>query len=156
MAIYHGASICRNGHVISKYDANAQKHCSICGAEIRSCCSSCNAPIRGLPELNALYLGDRPYTRPNYCHECGSPYPWIEKVIDSAIELIALDIDLDDTTREIIKNSIPDLLVDSPITPVAVAKYKFGISKASQLIKDSCYNLLVDVLSETAKKTFFD
>ncbi len=150
---YHGATICLNGHVISKYSEKAQVYCSQCGKETYSNCTKCHAPIRGLPEIRgAVFVGDRPYKKPYYCHECGHPYPWTQQILDNAIELIALDDSLDDVSKELIKNAIPDIIIDTPTTPVAVAKYKKGISKAGQIVKDSLYNLLIDAVSETAKK----
>ena len=38
---------------------------------------------------------------------------------------------------------------------VLASKFKKGFSNASKLVKDSLYNLLVDVLSESVKKTIF-
>ncbi|MDA9429117.1 hypothetical protein B834_1605 [Enterococcus mundtii 1A] len=60
-----------------------------------------------------------------------------------------------DSDKALIKAAIPDLLVDTPKTKLAEAKFKKGFSNASKLVKDSLYNLLVDVLSESVKKTIF-
>ena len=153
---YYGATICLNGHVISKRDANAQKYCTKCGKETYSTCTNCGSPIRGLVNVEGvLIIGNRPYDLPYYCYSCGSPYPWTQRILDHALELISLDDDLDDTSKELIKNAIPDLLVETPVTPVAAAKYRKGISKAGQIIQDSMYNLLVDIVSETVKKLLF-
>lgn len=153
---YNGATICLNGHVVSKYKANCQKHCSICGKETYSICLQCHAPIRGVAEVKGvIVVGDMPYDKPFYCYECGAPYPWTQKILDSAVELVSLDDDLDETSKELIKNAIPELLIDTPITPIAVAKYQKGLSKASQIIHDSMRQLLIDVVSETVKKILF-
>lgn len=153
---YNGATICLNGHVVSKYQANYQKHCSKCGKEIYSYCLNCNAPIRGLVKIQgAVVLGDRPYLKPYYCYECGSPYPWTQKILDNSVELLSLDDDLDDQSKELIKTAIPELLVETPTTPVATAKYKKGMSHAGQIVKDAMRQLLVDVISETARNILF-
>lgn len=153
---YNNATICLNGHVLSKYKENFQKHCSQCGKETYSFCSECHAPIRGVTRVEgAVILGDRPYTIPYYCYECGAPYPWTKKILADAVELVSLDDGLDEDSKELIKNAIPDLLIDTPSTPVAAAKYQKGISKAGQIIKDSMYQLLVDVLSDSAKKLLY-
>ena len=39
---------------------------------------------------------------------------WTQKILDNALELLSLDTELDDDTKELIKNAIPCLLV-SPI-----------------------------------------
>ena len=148
---YYNATICLNGHVIDKYNANYQKYCSTCGKETFSFCTSCNTPIRGSVRLDNV-IGAFPYKKPFYCHSCGTPYPWTQKILDNAVELISLDDELDDTSKELIKNAIPELLFDSPTTPIAAAKYQKGISKAGEVVKNCLYQLLVDVMSETAKK----
>lgn len=153
---YNGATICLNGHVLDKYKANTQNHCTICGKETYSFCEQCNSPIRGLVKIEgAVVLGNRSYTKPFYCHDCGAPYPWTQKILDSATELVSLDDDLDKTSKELIKNAIPELLIDAPTTPVAAAKYQKGMSKAGQIVSDSMRQLLIDVVSEAAKKFLF-
>lgn len=153
---YNGATICANGHVVSKCKANFQNYCSKCGKETYSFCLACNSPIRGVVEATeAVFLGNRHYDKPYYCFECGAPYPWTQKVLDSAVELVSLDDDLDETSKELIKSAIPELLQVTPITPVAIAKYQKGMSRAGQIIKDSMRQLLVDVISESVKKILF-
>lgn len=153
---YNNATICLNGHVVSKYKANVQNHCSQCGKETYSACTRCQTPIRGLVKIEGIVvLGDRPYNIPYYCHECGAPYPWTQKILDNAVELLSLDDDLDDASKGLIKNAIPELLIDTPTTPVAVAKYQKGISRCGQIVKDTMRQLLIDVVSETAKKILF-
>lgn len=83
------------------------------------------------------------------------PYPWTQKILDNAVELLSLDDELDDNSKELIKSAIPELIVDSPTTPIAVAKYRKGISKAGLIVSDALRQLLVDVISETAKKALF-
>ena len=68
---------------------------------------------------------------------------------------MSLDDDLDETSKELIISAIPELLVDTPTTLVAVSKYKKGISKAGQMVRDSMRQLLVDIVSETIKKSLF-
>lgn len=150
---YYGATICLKGHVLSKYNLYTQNYCTQCGEKTYSTCVYCNSPIHGLPETDSVEdLENRPYKLPYYCHECGKPYPWTERILNNVVELLSLDDDLDSSTKELIKSAIPELIVDTPSTPVSAAKYKKGISKAGELVKNSMYNLLVDVLSETAKK----
>lgn len=151
--------ICKNGHQESFWHSLGNQSsifCEKCGEITIDKCLHCNYPINGYyyPD-GVITLGPDTFPIPSYCKDCGKPYPWTEKILNNAIELISLDDDLDSRTREIIKNAIPDLLVDTPTTPLAVAKYKININKASQIVKDGMRNLLVDVLSETAKKSLF-
>jgi hypothetical protein len=151
---YHGATICINGHVANYDEPNHQKYCSVCGKETISECQYCHAPIRG-----RLYDGEiliRPrYQKDMYCYECGKPYPWTEAIIKASTDLLWMDEDLSSDQKEILKNAIPDLIVEAPATPVAVASYKKYISKASDYISNALYQLLVDVVSESVKQSLF-
>ena len=155
MGHYNGATICLYGHIVSKCKANAQPFCSQCGKETYSKCKECGAGLRGTYEQDGVIDLTGYYKKPFYCYQCGAPYPWTERVIMNAVELISLDEELDEESKKLIKDAIPDLLVDSPTTPVAVAKYKKGISKAGKVVVNALYNLFVDIVSETVKKALF-
>ena len=153
---YNTATICLNGHVISECNANHQKYCSQCGTETYSFCPKCNSPIRGTYDTpGVIVLGNRSYKLPYYCYECGAPYPWTQKILDNSIELLALDEDLDAASKELIKNAIPELIVDTTTTPIAIAKYRKGIASAGKILKDSLRQLLIDIVSETSKNILF-
>lgn len=79
MAQYHTAQICLQGHVITG-DVNngmSSKFCSKCGEATITECPQCKTPIRG-----NLIIGENsgyPLTKaPEYCTECGQPYPWFK------------------------------------------------------------------------------
>ncbi|MBC2368132.1 DUF2321 domain-containing protein [Listeria booriae] len=150
--------VCLNGHQITDYSDtpnNPETFCEKCGSEVITNCPHCETPIVGHYKVQGVIVLSRSKTSvPSYCTNCSEPFPWTEKILNSAVELVSLDENLDDETKQLIKHAIPDLLVDVPTTPIAVAKYKMGISKATTIVKDGLYNLLVDVMSETAKKTF--
>lgn len=153
---YNTATICLNGHVVSHSFPNEEAFCSLCGTKTYSYCPRCNHPIRGTYYIYGLAtFGVDEYEKPYYCYNCGAPYPWTQKILDNAIELLSLDDDLDSSSKDLIKNAIPDLIVDTPTTPIAVAKYRKGILNAGQIVTDSLRQLLIDVISETAKKTLF-
>lgn len=151
---YKNATICLNGHVSSSSTANYTKYCKDCGLSTISSCSNCSAPIQGYYYVPG-FLGSVDYQLPYYCHECGSPYPWTNKILDNAVKLVSLDDELSEDHKTIIKNAIPDLIVDSPTTPLAQAKYKKYMSHAADYVQESARNLLIDVVSETVKKALF-
>ena len=153
---YNGATICANGHVVSKYNANHQRYCSTCGELTFSQCPKCNSVIRGLWDNPGVFVvGNRLYKKPYYCYNCSAPYPWTQKILNNAVELLSLDNDLDEDSKEIIKNAIPDLIVDTISTPIAVANYKKVMNKAGQLVRGSLRQLLIDAVSESTKKLLF-
>lgn len=151
--------ICLNGHQIdisseSNEDPNPPIYCEICGEKTIRTCQNCHEVIDGRRQYPNVY-GMVSVSIPSYCRSCGKPYPWTETVLASATELIALDTDLSSEDKDLIKSAIPDLIVDTPKTQVAAAKYQIVMSKATKFVKDGLYNLLVDVASETAKKIIF-
>ncbi len=153
MGHYNKATICLNGHIASSMSAKYRKFCKKCGSETISLCSNCNNYIQGSYETD-YFLSD--YDRPSYCHECGSPYPWTSKMIENAVELVSIDDDLPEDYKEIIKLAIPDLLVETTSTPVAVAKYKKYIPNAQNFVIEGLKNLMYDVVTETVKKSIWD
>lgn len=152
---YDVAQICLNGHIITTTATTkperTQKYCDDCGAEAINGCPSCQAPIRG------MYYGDvvyGPRKAPGYCYECGRPYPWTEAHLRAAAELIDLS-DVMDEQREALKKDLPDLTVDTPRTKVAVARMRQFLDRAGGHIASAMKDLLVEIASETAKKTLF-
>ena len=153
MGHYNNATICLNGHVVSKYQANYQKFCSKCGKETYSKCPECNSPIHGKYEVDGIVDLSGSYNRPDYCYNCGAPYPWTKIILDNAVMLVSLEDELDESMKELIKTAIPDLITETPATPIAIAKYKKGIKCAGDILKNSMRQLLIDVVSETVKKS---
>lgn len=151
--------VCINGHqisVVSTHPKDPEEFCQKCGKKVISTCQECHYPIEGYYKVEGIVdLRARTAELPYYCKKCANPYPWTQLILESATELLTLDDEISDTDKELIKTAIPDLLVDTPKTKLAEAKFKKGFSKASALVKDSLYNLLVDVLSESVKKTIF-
>ncbi|RKJ20108.1 DUF2321 domain-containing protein [Butyricicoccus sp. 1XD8-22] len=153
MGIYNSATICLNGHVISSTRFDYTSYCDKCGNKSISICPSCNTVIRGAYE-NEIAI-DFHYQAPSFCYSCGNPFPWIETLINNAVELIALDDNLSEENKAIIKSALPDLIVETPTTPLAAAKYKKFVPKAAKYIQDGLRNLLVDVASEAVKKSLW-
>lgn len=152
---YKNATICINGHVMSSSTAGSQPYCDICGKHTVSQCVNCSTAIQGDYEIPEIAVVGFSYYKPSYCYKCGHPFPWTETLINNAVELIALDDNLTDEDKAIIKSALPDLIVETPTTPLATAKYKKFIPKAAKYIQDGLKNLLVDVASETVKKSLW-
>lgn len=156
MTTYHKASICLNGHVMSKYDSNVQPFCSSCGEKIISVCPNCNAPIHGEVDSEGIVMAGFIFNPDKYCYNCGEPYPWVQRLIDASKELLELDDNSTQESVDLIIKSLPDLIVSSPKKEVAKAKFKKGLKSFSSFTKDSLQNILSDVLSEAIKKYLFE
>lgn len=153
---YARATICENGHVVSHCTANEEKFCSMCGAMTFSLCPSCLSSIRGLFDTPGWAAPSAPYIKPMYCHSCGAPYPWTQKLLNSAVELLAVDDSLNPQERDVIRDSIPALIVDKgPATELAISNYKRLIQKAGKPIADALRQILINAASAYVKERLF-
>ena len=151
---YDVAQICLNGHVINesvkKYPQHNKKFCDKCGAATITDCQNCNAEIQG--EYYAEGIIDFGYKAKAFCPDCGKPYPWTETKIQAAHELAQELENISDDDKEILTQSINEIVKDSPRTTLAATRFKKILSKTNKPILDAFRNILVDIVSETAKK----
>jgi hypothetical protein len=156
MGTYRTAQICLNGHVITKsadlHPELCQRFCSICGAETISACKDCKSSIRGNYDVPRVISIGETYSLPRFCHSCGQGYPWtaarLRAASDLADELEGLSVD----DRELLKKSLEDLVRDSPATELAAVRVKRTLLKAGKTGADAIRSIVVDILSEAAKK----
>ena len=152
---YDVALVCENGHVINAssatYVQRNSNFCDQCGAKTINVCQSCNEKIRGY-EIGYATYG---YELPKYCHNCGMAYPWQENAIIAALEYTDEIEDLNDEQRQQLKSLIPDLAKNSPQTQVATLRYSNLVTKMSKAAGSALRELLVDVVSEAAKKALW-
>lgn len=155
---YDTAQICLNGHVINTMAVSSpqsnQKYCADCGAQTVTTCPDCNSPIRGYYHVeNVISFFD--YNKPNYCHNCGKPYPWTVASLEAARELADELEKLSAEERQQLKESFSDLVKNTPKTAVAETRFKKLMKKAGAEAYDSMKSILVDVVSEAVKKSVF-
>ena len=156
MVRYYQAYICKKGHVLSYYGKNDSKYCSICGEEVVGKCANCGSPIRGKEhDEDDSIISISKYKLPYYCCECSKPYPWTDAIISNAIEILSLDESLDQETKDVVINALPDLIVESINTPIAVAKYKKYVAKAGKFVQDGLHQILINVATESIKNSLF-
>ena len=152
---YLGAQICLNGHVITSFlDKGEQPrsgYCEECGESTLIVCSDCSSSIRG--NADGMYGVMERYVPPKFCYQCGKAYPWTERRLDAAREL-AMELEgLQASERQELADSIGDIVRDTPRTQVAALRFKRLAGMAAKGAGDILWNLVVDVASETAKKT---
>ncbi len=172
---YDTAQICTNGHVVNWMSVSKpgdnRRFCDKCGAQTITNCQYCNAMIKGYyhtiewtekdvikaiqeavnppPKTIPYNLG---LTLPSFCSDCGKPYPWIESKLKAAQEFTDLLDKLSPEERETLKKSLDDIIRDTPQTTVAATRFKRLVAKAGKPVADAFRDILVDVLSEAAKK----
>ena len=153
---YDVAQICLSGHVINnsvkEYPENNKKYCDKCGAATITNCLNCNAEIQGYYNVEGVISVSNHYTAPSFCPNCGKPYPWIEAKIQAAHDLTQKLENISEEEKGILAQSINEIVKDSPRTSLAVTRFKKILSKTNKPIVDAFRNILVDIISETAKK----
>lgn len=153
---YDIAQVCTNGHTItSALTRNPQfskKFCSKCGAKTISNCPDCNQPIQG--SYFGAGLSSR-YVPPSFCFNCSKPFPWVDAKIKAANALIDELDSLTPTEQEQLKNSLDDLVKDTPQTQVSTLRFKKLVAKSGQFAAGALRDILVDIVSETVKKAIW-
>ena len=85
---YRTAAVCEDGHCLGamfRADSRPDKFCKHCGKRVFTRCPHCNAQIRGAPYSAVSAPGYHP---PNYCPECGQPFPWTSHELERAKKAI--------------------------------------------------------------------
>jgi hypothetical protein len=79
---YRPAAICKRGHVatsdVTVSPDLASTYCPVCGAGIIRNCPDCGHFIRGDYHVPG-WVGAADYTPPDFCEDCGSPFPWLSR-----------------------------------------------------------------------------
>lgn len=174
---YYGvAQVCTNGHVITiDYDDKVyerMKKCSICGADTITKCSACGHPIRGGLCVDAItnYSGNYnryqtetehqcfstkcDYSLPNYCEECGHPFPWMEQKT-ARIKNELLRSGIEEKQIEYLMELLPDLITDNPKTQYAVTEFQKIMGHLKENAASCVKEIFIEVLAEGAKRMIF-
>jgi hypothetical protein len=154
-ASYGVAQICRNGHVVTSdlqlSPEMSVNFCRQCGQSTLSACENCGASIRGYYSVPGVF-SSRPYSVPAFCHNCGHAYPWTAGRLQAARDLAQEVEGVSPEERDLLTGSLEDLVRDTPNTPVAATRFKRIAAKTGQAAAQAFRSILVDVVSETAKK----
>jgi len=144
----------------SNDDVITQKFCSECGESVINKCEVCKQSIKGRPRYVsqidppfAYFSG--PYFKPSFCINCGNTYPWTSSKKEAAFELIQFSEALNPTEKEDLKNSINDLVTNSPKINVAIVKFKTYTAKAGTEIAKGLRDILIDIVGEAVKKSIW-
>lgn len=95
------------------------------------------------------------YSKPAYCFNCGTAFPWTTSSLVAASELVdGLDA-LSAQEKQQLKDSLPDLVRETPNTPVAEGRFNRLTKKAGAEAVGGIRAILIDVVSEAVKKSIF-
>ena len=150
---YDTAQICMNGHVITgsvhDFPEFNKKFCDKCGQATITECPSCKTQIHG-HYRGSMSVEKRP--APAYCHECGKSYPWTSASVEAA-KALAEESELTADEQRQLESSIQDILADTPRTDLASIRIRRLLAKAGKEVGGALRKIVVDIASETAKKT---
>jgi hypothetical protein len=152
------AQICRNGHVITAgltlSPELGRRYCEKCGAETISACPECGTNIRGYYSVPGVIAIPR-FGKPAFCPDCGKPFPWTAAALAVGRELAMDEANLSADERESWANTLPDLIVETPKTQLAIVRFKKFMAKASVATAGAMRDIVVDIASEAVKKALF-
>lgn len=156
MGTYRVAQVCPNGHVATtaadSYPELREAFCSQCGEHTIMQCPKCATSIRGEYIVDGVFRLGGGYDPPSFCHNCGSAFPWTERKIAGAVELLEAGADLSPEEVQQFKNDLTELTKDSPKTQAASIRFKKVMGKVGTTVASGVRDIVVDVLSEAAKK----
>lgn len=154
---YLVAEVCRNGHVTNsslKPGESQSRFCASCGqATTRAC--SCGEPIRGRRRVRGIVDAGSRYAPPAYCHACGSAFPWTERRLEAARELIDEAGELSAEEKLELAGALDDLAGNTARTEVAVQRYKRLVKKVGTELATALRSIATDLVGEAARKSLF-
>lgn len=158
---YDIQQVCENGHQITAcynlYPKRRKEFCQNCGALTLTACPTCSKEIQGnRTRIHESFLDSRrggskiiPVGRanvPNFCSNCGKPYPWTERKIAAAKQLFEEFGDLDDKQKETIEEDINNITKDTPQTELSAMRIKRIWKKSGKI----AYNVVMELASKIA------
>lgn len=154
---YDVAQICLNGHVINKYARTMprfnKEFCDTCGARTIIACQKCNASIQGCYDSGLVIIGpSEPFPAPTFCHDCGAPYPWTEKGLEAARELVSELEGLTEDEKAVLAKDLDDIIAETPRTTVAATKWKEVLGKVGSEAALAFREIFIEIASEPARK----
>lgn len=154
---YDTAQICLNGHYVNesyhRYPQHNKNYCDKCGEMTVINCQNCGTEIRGYYESNVVIIAfGEEHTPPNYCYNCGKPYPWLDRKMKAAVEMAQLEEVLTEEENNNFSEYVKDITTDTPKSQVSAKKINILLKKFTSSSITIMRSLLVDIASETAKK----
>ncbi len=145
------AQICTRGHVqhCDGMPFRVNAHCKKCGAACIDACSKCKEPIHG----SEIYSSAASYVRPDFCHGCGQPYPWMEDRLTTARELLYHDDKLSLEDRNALWDDLQFVMSDpkADLVPAKRKLIEIKLTKAGGYVREALLDLMAKTASEFLK-----
>ena len=156
---YDTSQICLNGHLINKRFISSpqqnQNFCKDCGRQTITNCQFCQTSINGHYHIPGTFLFKNEFQIPKFCQHCGMPYPWTESALKAAQNFADQLENLTREEREVLKQSIDDLVTNTPNVEAAAWRFKNLVAKSGVFVADTFHKILVNIISETVKKSIW-
>lgn len=155
---FNTAQVCLNGHVVTSMFNNSNfsaEYCEECGEHTITKCQNCGENIRGKYEIPQVIDFTNEYHKPSFCFNCGNPFPWIERAKIAANELIQYTENLSTEEKADFIESLNKLLSKSTNSTLAEIKVKKYLDKAGIVVANGIKNIIIDLISESIKKSIF-
>lgn len=156
-------SVCLAGHLVPAPGPDAamgaEPLCPQCSAGIIAACPGCREPILGVPAsarpgsgLSDLLPGTQPVLPPRYCHCCGRPFPWTERVV-SAVRMAIRQLGaLDAFERDQLRRSVDHIIHETPHTRLALVRIHAALARIGGETAEQLRELLMSVASEGVRQ----
>lgn len=164
---YDVQQICKNGHQVTDcYESNSDQRkqfCQECGAETIIACPNCDTKIRGAQiGVRQSILQARtdahticreiPADVPCYCQNCGEAYPWTQKKISTAIQILAEFGDLSEAEKDTLEQDVENIAKDVPEAELSARRIRRIWARG----KSVGYEVIMEFASRTAAKILKD
>jgi hypothetical protein len=156
---YHDvALICLNGHVINDSSQSSpqfnKKFCDRCGESTISECPSCRRPIKGDYKSPGIAVFGR-MLAPQFCEQCGRPFPWTERRLSAAKEVIGELDDLPKDEQDKLKMTLDDLVREGPKTEPAKMRFQNIVRRLHPDEQEAVKRVVSEAVSESIRKSMF-
>ena len=158
---YDVQQVCENGHQITDcyniYPERRKKFCQECGAATIIACTTCHKEIQGAKIKvyqswanartgHSKIVPEYPADVPSNCSNCGKPYPWTEKKIMTAIQILAEFGNLNEEEKKTINQDINNIAKDVPEAELSARRIKRIWEKCGR----AGYEVIMELASRTA------
>jgi hypothetical protein len=120
------------------------KFCADCGAKTMSRCHGCGAYIQ--------FKDSRVHYVPNYCTECGEPFPWVSSALQELGRVTDEAQELTDQEKNALKRAYPELTKNTAKTRGAIETLKVYCTKFSPAAMAIVRTVLINVMTDEGKQ----
>lgn len=146
---YGVALVCANGHVHSDggilESAEAVNFCQRCGGRIIDACPACKSFIRGMTEFGQAFR------RPDYCPNCGKPYPWTAAEGRQTRKAIRSLAALSPAEQRTLAKDLETVATGKPEAPAARGRARELLKKVGSQAADGVTSLVSETIARTIK-----